>query len=172
MTLTDLLDVSRWEALERNITTRLGLNPGVFHADGRKVTGYSNWVNPLCPAVRAVPNGLSQICSCANQVISRKAERDGPVVEECDAGLCKIAVPIFAPGRNGSRGEFLGVAGGCGARIADSALGLFHVGRVTGLAPDRLEELAASVPTITPAMARHAALQIADWVERMLPAQA
>lgn len=164
MTLTDLLDVSRWEALEQDINARLGMNPGVFSSDGRKVTGFSAWVNPLCPAVRSVPSGLAQICACANQVICRKAAENGPVVEECDAGLCKIAVPIFAGG------EFLGVAGGCGVRPEGGSLDLYHLGKVTGLSAERLAELAAAVPTISPSQAQDAADRIAGWLKGMLPA--
>ncbi len=162
MTLTDLLDVARWQELEEDISARLGMNPGVFFADGRKVTSFSAWVNPLCPAVRSVPNGLAQICACANQVICRKAGRNGPVVEECDAGLCKIAVPIYAGG------DFLGVAGGCGVRLEGAALDLYHLAKVTGLPEERLKELAASVPTITADKAREAAAQISDWLKDIL----
>lgn len=164
MTLCDLLELPRWESLERDIHVRFGMNPGVFDAAGRRITDFVAWANPLCPAVRKVKSGLTHICACANQAVFRKAMEHGPVIEECDAGLCKIAAPIF------SDGVFLGVAGGCGVRLHDSRLDLFHVGKVTGLPDQMLQDLAANVPVITQDKARETLESISAWLAEQLPA--
>jgi ferredoxin len=84
---------------------RSGLNAAVYNVDGVRITDFKKWANELCPALRATAKGQEYICAVAHQNIAARAIKTGKtVVDECDAGLMKFAVPIFVAD------EFLGVA--------------------------------------------------------------
>ena len=76
---------------------------------------------PMMPT-RRVRVASAAICAPGNQNFMAQAEKTRkPVIAECDAGLVKIAVPIF------NKDEFLGTAGGCGLNccIEREHIGLF-----------------------------------------------
>jgi ligand-binding sensor protein len=65
-------------------------------------------------------DSLDAICATGNQHFMAQAKQTRKaVIDECDAGLTKIAVPIFVDG------EFLGTAGGCGLLPAGEKFRLF-----------------------------------------------
>ena len=99
----------------------------------------------------------------AHQNIAAQAQRTRrPVIAECDAGLMKIAVPIFI------NGEFLGVAGGCGYIMGDGEVDLFMVNKTTGIANEKLINLSDDVPTMTPEQAESLARFIEDEVNQII----
>ena len=49
-----------------------------------------------------------------------------PLIDECDAGLVKFAVPILL------KGEFLGTVGGCGHLLSDSEVETFLIEKAIG----------------------------------------
>jgi len=61
------------------------------------------------------------------------------VIEECDAGFAKFAVPVFA------NDEFLGLAGGCGALLGDSEADTFYIGKAL---KKEEEDIKALIPTV------------------------
>jgi len=65
------------------------------------------------------------------------------VVGECDAGLVKIAVPIFV------EGEFLGTAGGCGRLPAGGEVEAFIIEKTTGLTEEEVSELCRGLKAMT-----------------------
>jgi ligand-binding sensor protein len=69
-------------------------------------------------------------------------QSNAPLVEECDAGLVKLVVPIFL-------GEaFLGVIGGCGHLLEDGEVDTFMINRTTGIAEEELARLAEGIARI------------------------
>jgi ligand-binding sensor protein len=94
-------------------------------AENKRVTGNVKWANDLCPKIKGDKRGLAQICAPAQANMAREARQShAPVVQECDAGMAKVAVPIFADG------EFLGTAGGCGKVFPGEEIDSFHVSKV------------------------------------------
>jgi ligand-binding sensor protein len=87
---------------------------------------------------------------------------NAPVIEECDAGLIKIVVPIFAGD------EFIGAAGGCGLLLEDGEVDDFMINKTTDLAEEKIAALAGSVATITPHEAEKLAAFIAGEIERVV----
>jgi ligand-binding sensor protein len=65
------------------------------------------------------------------------------LVEECDAGLVKIIVPIFV------KDEFLGAAGACGFLLEDGEVDPFLVNMTTGIDEEDIERLSADIETIS-----------------------
>ena len=143
MKLTDLLSIEKWIDFEKEINKRSYLNACVFDAEGNRITGFKEWANRLCPAVKATENGQQFICSAAHQVIALQVKQtEEPVVEFCDAGLIKIAVPIFV------NGTFMGVAGGCGLLGETGEIETYAVHKATGIDLEEVEQLADGIDRI------------------------
>ena len=145
MTITDLAPIEAWEQLERELHDKFGLNAAVNGADGMRVTAYANWCNQLCPRIKGDPKGLSAICAVAGRHFSQFCtEARKPLIDECDACLTKVAVPVL------KNGEYLGCAGGCGALMQDSEVETFLVSKSLDMDEDEVEKLAATAPLLTP----------------------
>jgi ligand-binding sensor protein len=163
MKLTDIATLKQWLELEQKINSRSGLNASVFNAEGVRITDFKKWANKLCPVIKADEKGQSYICAVAHQNIAAQAKQTHrPVIAECDAGLLKIAVPIFL------NGEFLGVAGGCGYIMGDGEVDLFMVHKTTGIANEKLINLADDISAMTPEQAESFAVFIEDEVNQII----
>ena len=144
MELTDLLSEDQWYAFEQDIHDRFGMDTNVFNTDGFRITTFKSWVNHLCPEIKATDKGQSFICAVAHMnlaVIGQNTKE--PVVEECDAGLVKIVVPIFV------NGTFLGALGACGFLLDDGEVDAFLVNKITEIEEDTVEELSRNIPCIS-----------------------
>ena len=64
-------------------------------------------------------------------------------VEECDAGIVKIVVPIYV-GDN-----FIGAVGACGKCMDDGEVDAFLVNKVTGIDEEKVESLAQDIEHIS-----------------------
>jgi len=143
MNLVDVMPVKNWVAVEKEINRRSGLNPSVYDNRGIRITDYKNWDNRLCPAIRETEKGLQSICSVAHQnVAARVVKNRQTIIDECDAGLLKFAVPIFVDD------EFLGVAGGCGKLRGEGQLDTYLVHRTADLSEEIVKELSADIETL------------------------
>lgn len=165
MNLTDLQPLEKWIELEEEIHRRSGMRASVYDIDGIGITGRSGHANDLCPEIRASGKGQTYICAVAHQNMAAMAQSSGaPVIEECDAGLLKIVVPIFC------RGDFIGAAGGCGLIAENGEVDDFMINKTTGLPEERIAALAGSVLTMTRRQAEELAAFIGGEIERLLKA--
>jgi ligand-binding sensor protein len=140
MQLTDVAPVEKWKELEREIHERSGLDAYIYNTKGLSITDFKKWANQLCPAIKGIDKGLSFICAVANQNLANEAiQKKEPVIGECDAGLLKVAVPIFV------EDVFVGVAGGCGLILDGSEVESFLINKVTGLEEHRVEHLSEGI---------------------------
>jgi ligand-binding sensor protein len=143
MKLDDVMPIEKWVEVEQEINRRSGLNAAVYNVAGVRITDFKKWANQLCPALRATEKGQEYICAVAHQNIAAQAIKTRKtIVNECDAGLMKFAVPIFVDN------EFLGVAGGCGLLRDQQQVDTYLVHRTTGLAEEVVEDLAKDIATI------------------------
>ena len=109
MDLTDIVSVEKWEEFEKIIHNRSGMNACVYNNQGNRVTSYMAFANEVCPAIKSYPEGIAAICAMVNQYFGATlAKTKQPLVDECDAGFVKFAVPVLF------KGEFIGTVGGCG----------------------------------------------------------
>lgn len=162
MKLSDILPLEKWVKLETEIHRRSGLNASVFDADGSRITDFQKWANRLCPVIKSNKNGQSFICATAHLNISEQAKRTRKlVIEECDAGLVKMAVPIFVGE------EFLGVAGGCGLLLINSHVDSFLIHKITGIDIVNIENRSKDIGIITGARLKSVIKYIEeqiDWI--------
>ncbi|MCP3952976.1 MAG: hypothetical protein GY697_12285 [Desulfobacterales bacterium] len=145
MDLTDLQSMEKWIELEKEIHNRSGLDASVFNTDGIRITDHKKWANRLCPVIKANPKGQTFICSTAHQNVAAQAEKTRkPVIEECDAGLVKIVVPIFV------EDQFIGAVGGCGLLLDDDGeIETFLIGKTIDMDESELEPLAEEIDSIS-----------------------
>ena len=140
MHMTDLLAKDQWQALEQELHDRFGVNACAYGDQGLTFTGFKNFGNPLCPAIKAKPEGIQAICSVAHQNMAAQALKTrATVIAECDAGLLKICVPVFAGD------EFVGIVGGCGRLPVGGEVDAFAVEKAAGIPEAEVEKLAAGV---------------------------
>ena len=146
MKLSDILPIEKWIALEKDLHNRYGLDVNVFDTSGVRISDFKEWVNRLCPAIKATDKGQSFICAVAHMNIAAQAmQTRRPAIEECDAGLVKIVVPIFMDD------AFLGAVGACGLLLDEGEVDTFLIDKITGIDEETAQELAAGVGTISSA---------------------
>ena len=161
MKLTDIASLERWMELENDIHVRSGMDANVFDTKGYRISPQKHWANGLCPAIKDTDKGQSFICAPAHMNIAAQAARGGEtVIEECDAGMIKLVVPIFVDG------EFVGAVGACGMRFADSEIDAFLVNKMTDIDEGKVESLAAEVPFI----AREKAEELGRYIRMRIDA--
>ncbi|MDA8138462.1 MAG: PocR ligand-binding domain-containing protein [Desulfobacteraceae bacterium] len=159
MELTDVCSLETWAALEEEIYKRSGLNPAVYNIHGIRINANPRWPNRLCPEIKAIPKGQSFICATAHMNLANMAKQSKqPVIEECDAGMVKLVVPIFV------NGTFLGAAGGCGLILDEGEVDTFLINKITELEEDKIEKLAQSVPSLT----MQSAQELASFIQERL----
>lgn len=163
MKLTDLQPLEKWIELEEAIRQRSNMRASIYDIDGIGITGKSQHANDLCPEIRATGKGQTYICAVAHQNMAVMAQNSrAPVIEECDAGMIKIVVPIFAGD------EFVGAAGGCGLLMEDGEVDDFMINKTTDLPEDKIEDLAKSVKTVTQQEAEKLAAFIVGEIDRVV----
>lgn len=159
MKLTDIYPIEKWALFEQNIHERSGMDANVFNTDGIRITAYKKWVNRLCPAVKAIDKGQSYICAVAHMNIAAQAMQTRmPAIEECDAGLIKLVVPIFVGD------EFAGAVGACGLLAEDGEVDAFLINKTTDMAEDVIQDLSEGIGTIS----RQKAEALAEYIQQEL----
>jgi ligand-binding sensor protein len=165
MKLTDILPLEKWIEFEEEIARRFGLDANVFNTEGVRISSFKNWINKLCPAIKDTDKGQAFICAVAHMNLAAQARKSGQaVVEECDAGLLKIVVPILVDG------QFLGAVGACGVLLGDGEVDTFLVNKITEIEEERAEKLAESVGAIDAAKAEAVVDFLQERIARIVTA--
>jgi ligand-binding sensor protein len=160
MKLTEILPLEKWVEIEEEIHERSGLASSIFNTDGIKITDNKKWVNRLCPVVKADKKGQTFICAVANMNITEQAKRSRkPVVEECDAGLVKLVVPIFV------KDQFVGTAGGCGLLLDGGEVDGFMLNKTLGLKEEEIAGLSNDIESISVEKAHSVCAYIQERIE-------
>jgi ligand-binding sensor protein len=163
MNLTDIWPLENWVDLENDIHTKYGMDVNVFNTDGVRISEFKQWVNKLCPAIKATDKGQSFICAVAHMNIATQAMKTRkPVVEECDAGLVKIVVPIFLDE------SFIGAVGACGLLLDDGEADTFLINKMTGIEEETAERLSADIGSISNKKAATLASDVSHRIEKIV----
>ncbi len=163
MKLTDLAPLAKWMELEEDIHRRSGMDINVFDTKGYRISQFKNWANRLCPEIKATDKGQSFICAPAHMNIANQAMRiKQPVIEECDAGMLKLVVPIFADE------EYVGAVAACGFLLDNGEIDSFLVNKMTDISEDKVERLAEGIAAITSEKAEILAQYIATQIAKIV----
>ena len=163
MKLTDLAPLEKWIDLEKDIHKKSGLDVNVFDTKGYRISEFKNWANRLCPEIKATDKGQSFICAPAHMNIAALAMRTKePVIEECDAGMLKLVVPIIL------NDDYVGAVGACGFLLDDGEVDSFLVNKMTDINEDKVERLAEGIDSITTEKAEILAQYIANQIAEIV----
>ena len=161
--LTDLLSLEEWAAFEDEIYETTGLESSVFDTKGYRITDNKKWANKLCPEIKATDKGQAFICAVAHMNLAEISRQTGePVIEECDAGLVKLVVPVIVDG------EFIGAFGACGLMLEDGEVDSFLVNKITDIDEEKVESLAPDVKTISREALESLQDQIKNRIDRII----
>jgi ligand-binding sensor protein len=140
MELTDIMSDAEWKQLANEIYEKFGFNGTVYKIDNMILAKSDEWSNKLCPTIKSGEAKI--ICASAQSGLSQIVrEKKNSSTSECDAGLTKFLIPIFA------ENEFLGMVGGCGCLIENSDVDSFYVSKM--LKKEDVSDLSGSVRKIT-----------------------
>jgi ligand-binding sensor protein len=138
------MPLEKWVEFEKEINKRFGIDVNVFNPQGYRITEFKAWANKLCPAIKDTDKGQSFICATAHMNVSGMAKKTKePVIEECDAGLIKIVVPIFI------NDEFVSAVGACGHIFDEGEIDDFLINKITEIEEKTIEDLSKDIPYIT-----------------------
>jgi ligand-binding sensor protein len=138
MELTDIMPIEKWKQLVEDINTRFGLNGAAFYINNNVLVKSDGWANKLCPTIKAGESRI--VCATAQQRLSQKAQEEKvTVIDECDAGLTKFVIPVFADN------EFIGMIGGCGCLSGDTEVDSFHVSKLLKKEEEEIKDLLNTV---------------------------
>ena len=166
MRLTDIIPSEKWMELEKKVHEKSGLDSNVFDTNGYRITEYKQWANRLCPVVKDSDKGQSFICAVAHMNIAAIAMNTcEPVIEECDAGLVKLVVPIYY------NDEFVGALGACGLLLDDGEVDLFMVNKTIGLDESKIETLSNDIKNVTTEELESLADYIKSEIDKILSAK-
>lgn len=145
MHMTDLMPKEKWAELEQELNERFRVNACAYDADGFTFTGFKKFANPLCPEVKAKPEGIQAICSVAHQNMAAQARSSRKtVIAECDAGLLKICTPVQL------NGNFIGIVGGCGRLSQQGEVEPYVLKKAIDMPMEQCALLAAKVEPMDP----------------------
>mgnify|MGYP002630601255 CR=1 FL=1 len=144
MEITKIAPIESWEKIENSLFELYNLQGSVFNTDGIRITKTKNWSNRLCPVIKSIDKGQSFICAVAHMNMANQAKQTKKqVIEECDAGLLKLLVPIFF------KDEYVGVIGGCGLLAEESEIDTFAINKLIDMDDDKIGFLSSDIPLIT-----------------------
>jgi ligand-binding sensor protein len=163
--LTDLLPLEKWAELENEIHEHSGLESNIFNTEGIRITDNKVWVNRLCPAIKATDKGQAFICAVAHMNLANQAKEESkPVIEECDAGLMKIVVPIVVDN------QFVGAVGACGLLAEGSEVDSFLINKMTDIDEEEVEALCEDLSIIKKGKAEEVAQFIWEKIREIATA--
>jgi ligand-binding sensor protein len=163
MKLTEIAPLQTWVELEKAINRKTGLDANVFDTDGYRISELKNWANRLCPEIKATDKGQSFICAPAHMNIAALAmQAKQPVIEECDAGLIKMVVPIFV------EEAFVGAVGACGFLLDDGEVDSYLINKMTAIDEEKVIHLSKGIQSISTAEAESLGRYIADQVQTII----
>lgn len=149
----------------KKIIDKYQIQSVTFDVEGARITDYVKWSNRICPAIKGSEKGGPFICAVAHINMAAQAQKTRkPVVQECDAGILKIVVPIFV------KDEFVGTAGGCGRLPSDGEIDAFMINKTIGIDEEEIQGLADDMGTMTPEEVQECAAFVEGEIQTIVDA--
>lgn len=163
MELSDLQPIEKWQDLVMRIERLCPLRASVYNTEGIRIADGQGIANRLCPEIKAHDKGQAFICAVAHMNMAAMARHTRePVVEECDAGLLKIVVPVFV------MDEYVGAVGGCGLLAEEGEIDGFMISKTIGMAEEKIEALANGITTMTAGQAENLTAFIQEEIDKIV----
>ncbi len=139
MNVFDIKTEEEWCGLLDGFHDQTGLAVSLTDPNG-KILLTCGVRNPLCQAIRDKPETLTYVCSQTNMAMTAevKATRHA-VLESCEAGLVRVAIPVLKDG------ELVAQVTGCGIAASKDEIDVFMLSRQLGLEETEINELVEKV---------------------------
>ena len=154
MTPFDLKSREEWLDVVARAYEETGMTATLTDDKGKHILDEQGERYPLCRKIRENETSLTFICSQTNTAMLEEVKQTGkPVIDECEAGLIRMVVPIFRDG------VLIGQLTACGlAAKGEDEVDPFLIAKQAGISEEEVAELAAH----TPAVAKEEIEAIAD----------
>jgi len=163
MELTNIAPLEKWVKLEKEVVKRSCMDANAFDKDGVRISEFKHWANKLCPSIKATDKGQAFICAVAHMNIAAlAAQKKDVVIEECDAGLVKIVIPIFRDD------EFIGSFACCGFLLDDGEVDSFMINKTTEIDEEEIDRLSQDMQSITSEQAEDLVGFIKSEIDKIL----
>ncbi len=145
MTPFDLKSREEWTAIVGRVYEATRMTATLTDEKGKHILGEQGERYPLCRKIRENETSLTFICSQTNMAMLEEVKQAGkPVIDECEAGLIRMVVPIFRDG------VLIGQLTACGlAAKGDDELDPFLIAKQVGISEEEVEELATHTPAVS-----------------------
>ncbi len=154
MTPFDLKSQEEWTGIVARVAEETKMTATLTDDKGNHILDEKGERYPLCLKIRAKKESLTFICSQVNVAMLEEVKRSlKPVIDECDAGLIRMVVPISRDG------VLIGQLTACG-RVSkeEEEIDPFLIAKQVGVSESEVEYLA----TLTPAVSKEEIETIAD----------
>lgn len=139
MNIISIMEESQWRELLSELFQRVGLAMSLTDPGG-KILLHEGARNELCVLIREKPDTLSGICSQTNiAMLGQAKSTKAAVVDYCEAGLIRVAVPIYIDG------ELLGQVTGCGLMEDPDVVDAFFLSKELGIEEKQAMDLSADI---------------------------
>jgi len=136
----DVKTKEEWETLLNGLSNKVKMAASLTDKDGNIILTKGNRY-PLCAKIRENKGSLTFICSQTNRAMLVEVMGTmRPVVDLCEAGLCRMVVPIIA------QGKMAGMVTACGVAIEGEEIDEFLIAKQAELSEDEVAELARLTP--------------------------
>jgi ligand-binding sensor protein len=138
MTPLELKTKDEWQRILEAISKETGMSVALSDDQGKILIDVGERF-PLCLEVRQNPESLTFICSQSNTSMLAMVKKSlRPMVEECEAGLLRMVVPVV------HEGALIGQITACGVRGDD--VDAFLISKQVGIEEETVEALAERSP--------------------------
>jgi ligand-binding sensor protein len=156
MTPLDLKTKEEWEKILDRFARDAKMTACLTDETGKQLICASERF-PLCGAIREDRDALTFICSQTNTAMLAVVKQTlRPEVDACEAGLIRVAIPIF---RDGS---LVGQVTACGLASNDEELNSFLLSKQLGIPEEEVLKLAESTPVGSEEELRHVSERLFD----------
>lgn len=150
----DVMDDAAWEALLTEVADEALMRVMLTDREGSVLMAVGK-LYPICKEIRDRPESLTTICSqTASAMLAQVRHTLEPVVDECEAGMLRIAVPIVRDK------ELVGQVTACGRVPHGGAIETFLVSRAAEIPEAEVVHMARISPFVTEQYAREVADRI------------
>ncbi|MBF0429960.1 MAG: PocR ligand-binding domain-containing protein [Fibrobacteria bacterium] len=139
MELLEVLGNEKWQALLDKLSRDYGLSVSLLDAEAASVLK-SGEINVLCTHIREKKENRTFICAqTARGMTAELKETMKPVLDLCEAGLARFAIPVIRDG------DLLGQVTGCGVISDPDEIDPFMLSQQSGADESKLKELIEQV---------------------------
>lgn len=134
----ELKNDDQWRELLEKVSEETGMAAALTNGDGGVLIEVGERFE-LCRTIRAKPEALTFICAqSSSAMLAEVRQSSQPVVDECDGGLLRMALPVL------HQGQLVGQVVACG--VKGEEVDAFLVSKQVGISEAEAEELAERSP--------------------------